>query len=257
MQRAVELTRGAKTQKDLLARVASGRVAAASELSRRRQRRGSVFVLGAGRAGRSLARALVLSGVNVVGLHGREPIPRRAAGEWWRIAADVRHGVGDSRDGARRAARRRAAPAGGRSAPTRRGSPARQRRNRPRRGVSASRARAWRGHDASAGSARESRAGGRIAARCVDRRRRRSVGNRCGDEAVERLGRMRSRSRRARSAAITPRRCLRRTFRSSLRRLRTTARGSRRRGGRGACRDRLGSWALRCRISNRAVRTMC
>ena len=31
----------------------------------------SVFILGAGRAGRSLARALVASGVDVVGLHGR------------------------------------------------------------------------------------------------------------------------------------------------------------------------------------------
>jgi predicted short-subunit dehydrogenase-like oxidoreductase (DUF2520 family) len=33
---------------------------------------GSVFVLGAGRAGRSLARALVSCGVDVVGLHGRQ-----------------------------------------------------------------------------------------------------------------------------------------------------------------------------------------
>ena len=32
---------------------------------------GTVFVLGAGRAGRSLARALVVAGVDVVGLHGR------------------------------------------------------------------------------------------------------------------------------------------------------------------------------------------
>jgi len=34
---------------------------------------GTVFVLGAGRAGRSLARALVVAGVDVVGLHGRQP----------------------------------------------------------------------------------------------------------------------------------------------------------------------------------------
>ena len=34
---------------------------------------GGVFVLGAGRAGRSLARAFVVAGVNVVGLHGRQP----------------------------------------------------------------------------------------------------------------------------------------------------------------------------------------
>jgi len=34
-----------------------------------------VFVLGAGRAGRSLARAFVVSGVNVVGLHGRHAEP--------------------------------------------------------------------------------------------------------------------------------------------------------------------------------------
>jgi predicted short-subunit dehydrogenase-like oxidoreductase (DUF2520 family) len=34
---------------------------------------GTVFVLGAGRAGRSLARALVAGGVDVVGLHGRQP----------------------------------------------------------------------------------------------------------------------------------------------------------------------------------------
>ena len=33
----------------------------------------TVFVLGAGRAGRSLARAFVVAGVNVVGLHGRQP----------------------------------------------------------------------------------------------------------------------------------------------------------------------------------------
>ena len=33
---------------------------------------GTVFVLGAGRAGRSLARALVVAGVDVVGLHGRQ-----------------------------------------------------------------------------------------------------------------------------------------------------------------------------------------
>jgi len=33
---------------------------------------GTVFVLGAGRAGRSLARALVVAGVDVTGLHGRE-----------------------------------------------------------------------------------------------------------------------------------------------------------------------------------------
>ena len=33
----------------------------------------TVFVLGAGRAGRSLARALALAGVDVVGLHGRHP----------------------------------------------------------------------------------------------------------------------------------------------------------------------------------------
>ena len=36
---------------------------------------GPVFVLGAGRAGRSLARALVVGGVDVVGLHGRQPDP--------------------------------------------------------------------------------------------------------------------------------------------------------------------------------------
>lgn len=36
---------------------------------------GSVFVLGAGRAGRSLARALVVAGVNVVGAHGRHADP--------------------------------------------------------------------------------------------------------------------------------------------------------------------------------------
>ena len=36
---------------------------------------GNVFVLGAGRAGRSLARAFVLSGVKVVGLHGRHAEP--------------------------------------------------------------------------------------------------------------------------------------------------------------------------------------
>jgi len=36
---------------------------------------GNVFVLGAGRAGRSLARAFVVSGVNVVGLHGRHADP--------------------------------------------------------------------------------------------------------------------------------------------------------------------------------------
>jgi predicted short-subunit dehydrogenase-like oxidoreductase (DUF2520 family) len=36
---------------------------------------GTVFVLGAGRAGRSLARALVVAGVDVVGLHGRQPDP--------------------------------------------------------------------------------------------------------------------------------------------------------------------------------------
>ena len=36
---------------------------------------GNVFVLGAGRAGRSLARAFVASGVNVVGLHGRHAEP--------------------------------------------------------------------------------------------------------------------------------------------------------------------------------------
>ena len=45
----------------------------------------TVFVLGAGRAGRSLSRALVLSGVNVVGLHGRHAdattIPVVSAGE--------------------------------------------------------------------------------------------------------------------------------------------------------------------------------
>ena len=35
----------------------------------------TVFVLGAGRAGRSLARALVVAGVDVVGLHGRQPDP--------------------------------------------------------------------------------------------------------------------------------------------------------------------------------------
>jgi predicted short-subunit dehydrogenase-like oxidoreductase (DUF2520 family) len=34
---------------------------------------GTVFVLGAGRAGRSLARALVVAGVDVTGLHGRHP----------------------------------------------------------------------------------------------------------------------------------------------------------------------------------------
>jgi len=34
---------------------------------------GTVFVLGAGRAGRSLARALVVAGVDVVGVHGRQP----------------------------------------------------------------------------------------------------------------------------------------------------------------------------------------
>jgi predicted short-subunit dehydrogenase-like oxidoreductase (DUF2520 family) len=34
---------------------------------------GSVFVLGAGRAGRSLARALVVAGVDVGGVHGRQP----------------------------------------------------------------------------------------------------------------------------------------------------------------------------------------
>ena len=34
---------------------------------------GTVFVLGAGRAGRSLARAFVVAGVDVVGLHGRQP----------------------------------------------------------------------------------------------------------------------------------------------------------------------------------------
>jgi predicted short-subunit dehydrogenase-like oxidoreductase (DUF2520 family) len=34
-----------------------------------------VFVLGAGRAGRSLARAFVVAGVDVVGLHGRHPEP--------------------------------------------------------------------------------------------------------------------------------------------------------------------------------------
>jgi predicted short-subunit dehydrogenase-like oxidoreductase (DUF2520 family) len=33
---------------------------------------GGVFVLGAGRAGRSLARAFVIAGVDVVGIHGRE-----------------------------------------------------------------------------------------------------------------------------------------------------------------------------------------
>ena len=33
---------------------------------------GTVFVLGAGRAGRSLARALVVAGVDVVGVHGRQ-----------------------------------------------------------------------------------------------------------------------------------------------------------------------------------------
>ena len=32
-----------------------------------------VFVLGAGRAGRSLARALLAAGLTVVGLHGRRP----------------------------------------------------------------------------------------------------------------------------------------------------------------------------------------
>jgi predicted short-subunit dehydrogenase-like oxidoreductase (DUF2520 family) len=36
---------------------------------------GNVFVLGAGRAGRSLARAFVASGVDVVGLHGRHAEP--------------------------------------------------------------------------------------------------------------------------------------------------------------------------------------
>ena len=35
----------------------------------------SVFVLGAGRAGRSLARALAVAGVDIVGLHGRQPDP--------------------------------------------------------------------------------------------------------------------------------------------------------------------------------------
>jgi predicted short-subunit dehydrogenase-like oxidoreductase (DUF2520 family) len=34
---------------------------------------GTVFVLGAGRAGRSLARAFVVAGVEVIGLHGRQP----------------------------------------------------------------------------------------------------------------------------------------------------------------------------------------
>jgi len=34
---------------------------------------GTVFVLGAGRAGRSLARALIVAGVDVNGLHGRHP----------------------------------------------------------------------------------------------------------------------------------------------------------------------------------------
>ena len=34
---------------------------------------GAVFVLGAGRAGRSLARALIVAGVDVNGLHGRHP----------------------------------------------------------------------------------------------------------------------------------------------------------------------------------------
>jgi predicted short-subunit dehydrogenase-like oxidoreductase (DUF2520 family) len=36
---------------------------------------GTVFVLGAGRAGRSLARAFVVAGVDVVGLHGRQADP--------------------------------------------------------------------------------------------------------------------------------------------------------------------------------------
>ena len=36
---------------------------------------GTVFVLGAGRAGRSLARAFVVAGVNVIGLHGRQADP--------------------------------------------------------------------------------------------------------------------------------------------------------------------------------------
>ena len=36
---------------------------------------GTVFVLGAGRAGRSLARALVVAGVDVLGHHGRQPDP--------------------------------------------------------------------------------------------------------------------------------------------------------------------------------------
>lgn len=36
---------------------------------------GTVFVLGAGRAGRSLARALIAAGVDVAGLHGRQPDP--------------------------------------------------------------------------------------------------------------------------------------------------------------------------------------
>lgn len=46
-------------------------------MSSRAAERGSdgVFVLGAGRAGRSLARALVVAGVDVVAVHGRHPDP--------------------------------------------------------------------------------------------------------------------------------------------------------------------------------------
>jgi predicted short-subunit dehydrogenase-like oxidoreductase (DUF2520 family) len=41
-----------------------------------------VFVVGAGRAGRALAHAMRVAGVDVVGVHGRRPAPDITSGEW-------------------------------------------------------------------------------------------------------------------------------------------------------------------------------
>ncbi|MDB4911676.1 MAG: hypothetical protein JWO39_2499, partial [Gemmatimonadetes bacterium] len=48
-----------------------------------------VFVVGAGRAGRALTHAMRVGGVDVVGLHGRQPGVGITSGEWPALLASA------------------------------------------------------------------------------------------------------------------------------------------------------------------------
>ena len=174
----------------------------------------AVFILGAGRAGRGLSRALRASGVDVIGLHGRHvelepdvvtagPLPAALAGA-----------TGGHRRRPRRPARRSVRRARRRAARARRGGAPRQRERRAARGSAAARPRPS-GRDLSpARPPRRPVARRGAAARRMDRHRRRrgrDRGRRAARRAVRRA--RAARSPPGRRPPTTPRRCSRATSR--------------------------------------------